>query len=148
MFFNINSLQLSEHEHESEIEIEASTQNSLDSDLISIDLNIDQFNIKRIKHNRNRQRINNGIYMGSLAFDIIWQDNSETREPLQNLIDKNTESINEFIIDIIEDYKKTAINYPTHNRCCIMCWHKVHDGDFMCNKHRLMYTFLYNNLNE
>ena len=123
-------------------DIGASSQNSLDFELSSIDLDTKQYNVRRIKHNRNRPRINYGVYMGSLAFDIIWEDNSETREPIQNLIDKENESINEFIQDIIEDYKQNAIKYPRNNRCCIMCWHKVHNGAFMCSNHMLMYTFL------
>lgn len=126
-------------------DIETSSQCSLDSDLTSIDLETQQTSImlvKRVKYNKNRPRINSGIYIGSLAFDIIWEDNSETREPIQNLIDKDSESVNEFILDIIEDYKQTAIKYPRNNRCCIMCWHKVYNGAFMCSNHTLMYSFL------
>ena len=92
------------NENDDNYEIEVSSQGSLDSELSSIDLDTKQYNVKRVKHNRNRPRINHGMYMGSLAFDIIWEDNSETREPIQNLIDKETESINEFVQDIIEDY--------------------------------------------
>lgn len=123
-------------------EIEISSQNSLDSELSSINLNSGEYIVKRVKHNRNRSRINIGLYSGSLAFDIIWEDNTETREPLQNLIDRENQNINESLIDIIEDYKQTAIKYPRNNRCCIMCWHKVYNGGFMCSKHNLMYTFL------
>lgn len=145
MDLNFNYSQENEHEIENDNlvnNVEASSQGSLDSELSSIDLDTQQYNVKRIKYNRNRSRINYGMYMGSLAFDIIWHDNSETREPIQNLIDKENESINEFVQDIIEDYKQTAIKYPSNNRCCIMCWHKVYNGSFMCSKHALMYTFL------
>lgn len=138
MDFNLSSSQENENNYN---EIEVSSQNSLDSELSSIDLDT-QHNVKRIKHTRNRPRINYGIYMGSLAFNIIWEDNSETREPIQNLIDKESESVNEFVQDIIEDYKQTAIKYPKNNRYCIMCWHKVYNGAFMCSKHKLMYNFL------
>lgn len=123
--------------------IEVSSQNSLNSDMSSVNLNDEEYIVKRIKHNRNKPRIYHGLYIGALAFDVIWEDNSVTREPLQNLINKENETVNEFIIDIIEDYKQTAINYPKNNRCCIMCWHKVYNGSFMCSKHTLMYTFLY-----
>ena len=139
MDFNLNLSQENENNYNV---IEVSSQNSLDSELSSIDLNTHQYIVKRVKHNRNRPRINYGMYMGSLAFDIIWEDNSETREPIQNLIDKENESVNEFVQDIIEDYKQTAIKYPRNNRCCIMCWHKVYNGAFMCSKHVLLYNFL------
>lgn len=132
MNLNLNSLS----------DIETSSQGSLESDLSSIDLDTQLNNIKRVKHNKNRPRINYGLYIGALAFDIIWEDNSETREPIQNLIHKESESVNEFILDIIEDYKQTAIKYPRNNRCCIMCLHKVHNGSFICSKHTLMYAFL------
>ena len=119
-------------------EIEVSSQYSLDSELTSIDLNIQQYNVKRIKHNRNRPRSNNG----SIVFDVIWEDDSETRESIQNLINKEDKIVNIFILDIIDDYKKTAIKYPRNNRCCIMCWNKVYNGAFICNYHMLMYAFL------
>ena len=116
-----------------------------DSDNDSIDFNRNQYYIKRVKHNRNRGRINNGIYIGALAFDILWCDNTNTREPIQNLIYKDTESVNEYIIDYINDYKIIAHEYPRKNRCCIMCFHKVHNGAFMCNKHNRIYSFLLDN---
>lgn len=120
------------------------SQGSLSSELslMTIDIDKNKFDVQRIRHNRNKPRISYGKYLGSLAFDIVWEDNSETREPLQNLIDIETESVNLFIIDFIEDYKKTAIKYPKNNRCCIMCHDKVFNGAFMCSKHRLMYSFL------
>ena len=142
MDLNISYLQEIQNDNYDNYDIEVSSQGSLGSDLSSIDLNSEKHEVKKVKHNRNRPRINSGIYIGSLAFDIIWEDNSETREPIQNLIDKDSESINEFILDIIKDYKQTAINYPMNNRCCIMCFHKVHNGAFMCSKHTLMYAFL------
>jgi hypothetical protein len=148
MDFNLSSSQENGNgngngnENDNNYEIEVSSQGSLNSELSSIDLDTKQYNVKRVKHNINRPRINYGMYMGSLAFDIIWEDNSETREPIQNLIDKESESINEFVQDIIEDYKQIAIKYPRNNRCCIMCWHKVYNGAFMCSKHMLMYNFL------
>lgn len=138
MDLNFNTLQ----ENEILNEIELSIHDSLDSELSSVDLNTQQYIVKRIKHNRNRPRINYGLYIGSLAFDIIWEDNSETREPIQNLIDKESETVNEFVQVIIEDYKETAIKYPRNNRCCIMCCNKVYNGSFMCSKHTLMYFFL------
>lgn len=116
--------------------------NSLGSDIDSIDLNSNQFSVQRVKHNRNRPRMNNGRHIGALAFDIVWEDDSVTREPIQNLIDKDSESVNEYIIDIINDYKKTARDYPRNYRFCLMCYHKVHNGDFICSKHTLMYPFL------
>lgn len=122
--------------------IDASSINSLESELSSIDLNEGQYNVLRIKHNRNRPRISHGKYLGALAFDIIWQDYSETREPIQNLIDKDSNSINEFIIDAISDYKETAIKYPSNNRCCIMCWQKATNGLFMCYEHNQIFNFL------
>ena len=115
---------------------------SLNSDVNSIDLNINQYKIKRIKYNRNRPRSNHNIYFGALAFDVIWNNNTVTREPIQNLIDKDNEIINEHLIDIIEDYKITAQRFPTNNRCCIMCYHKVYNGAFMCSKHNLIYSFI------
>jgi hypothetical protein len=142
MNLNYNSSQELENDNNIVFEPEISSQDSLGSQLSSIDLHTQQYNVRRIKYNRNRPRINYGMYIGSLAFDIIWEDNSETREPMQNLIDKENESINEFVIDIIEDYKQTAIKYPRNNRCCIMCWHKVYNGSFMCSKHMLIYNFL------
>jgi hypothetical protein len=141
---NLNENLLEETEYYDFNEVDQSSVCSLESELESIDLNTLQYNIKRIKNNKSRPRINHGFYIGSLAFDIVWQDDSETREPIQNLIDIQTESINEFIIDTIEDYKQTAINYPTNNRCCLMCWQKVHNGNFLCNKHKSMYYFLNN----
>lgn len=133
--YNIDNTEDIEH-------IDASSINSLESELSSIDLNEGQYNVLRIKHNRNRPRINNGKYLGALAFDIIWQDHSETREPIQNLIDKDNDSINEFIINIILDYKETAIKYPRNNRCCIMCWEKATNGLFMCYEHNQIFNFL------
>ena len=142
MNLNYNYSHELEYDNNTEYEPEISSQDSLDTELNSINLNMQQYNVRRVKYNRNRPRINYGMYIGSLAFDIIWEDNSETREPIQNLIDKENESINEFVIDIIEDYKQTAIKFPRNNRCCIMCWHKVYNGSFMCSKHTLMYNFL------
>lgn len=123
-------------------EIYSDSENSLGSDIDSIDLNRNQFSVQRVKHNRNRPRINYGRYVGALAFDIVWEDDTVSREPIQNLIDKDSGSVNEYIIDIINDYKKTARYYPRNYRFCLMCYHKVHNGDFMCSKHTLMYPFL------
>ena len=142
MNLNLSSLHEMANDNNHHNEIQSSSENSLDSQLSSIDLNTDQYNVKRIKYNRNRPRINYGLYIGSLAFDVIWEDNSETREPIQNLIEKENQRVNEFVQDIIEDYKQTAIKYPRNNRDCIMCWHKVYNGAFMCSKHTLMYSFL------
>lgn len=125
-----------------ENELDSDSENSIGSNIDSIDLNNNQFLVKRIIYNRNRPRINNGRYIGALAFDIQWNDDSITREPIQNLIDKDSESINEHIIDIIDDYKKTTRLFPRNNRLCIMCNHKVFNGDFICSKHSLIYTFL------
>lgn len=141
---NLNDNFLQENEYYDFNEVDQSSVCSLESELESIDLNTLQYNIKRIKNNRSRPRISHGLYIGSLAFDIVWQDDSETREPIQNLIDIPTESINELIINTIEDYKQTAINFPTNNRCCLMCWQKVYNGNFLCSKHKSMYYFLNN----
>lgn len=111
-----------------------SRQSSIDSDLESINLSN---NIKRIKNIRNRTRIYSGNYIGALAIDIIWEDNSETREPIQNLINSSFENINQCISELIEDYRQTAIKYPFNNRCCLMCWNKVYNGNILCNNHLL-----------
>ena len=116
------------------------SEDSLLSDIETIDLN-NSF-IKKIKHNRNRPRINTEPFLFALAFDIVWEDDSETREPIQNLINKDTYEVNEHIIDIINDYKKSAIKYPRINRCCIMCINKVNSGMFMCFEHIQEYNFL------
>ena len=113
---------------------------SLNSGLESIDLN--EHTVKRIKHNRNRPRINNGNYLGSLAFDVVWSDDTITREPINNLINKGTQEVNENLIEILNDYKLTAQTYPTNNRMCIMCFQKVMNGSFMCYEHRVQYPFL------
>ena len=110
--------------------------------LTTIDLNKNSFEVLRVKHNINRPRINYGKYIGALAFDIIWKDNTETREPIQHLIyqiHNGNFIINEFIEEIIQDYKETARKYPSNNRCCLFCYKKVFNGNFMCNKHKNKY---------
>ena len=124
-----------------EIEIETDISSIL-SDISSIDLNMNELNVKRIKNNRNRPRINYGIHLGALAFDILWEDDSESREPIQHLINIDNETINEYIINIIQDYKDTCKKFPTKNRCCIMCYDKVYNGSFICSKHSLQYNFM------
>jgi len=113
------------------------------SDIETVDLN-NSFIVKKIKHNRNRPRIYIEPFLYALAFDVVWEDNTETREPIQNLINNNTHEVNENIIDIIKDYKETAIKYPRINRCCIMCINKVNNGRFMCFEHAQEYNFLTN----
>jgi len=125
-----------------EMLFENDSDNSFDTDVESVYFNSNHFLIKRIKHNRNRPRINNGNNIGALSFYIIWEDNTETTEPIQNLIDKDNESVNEHILDIINDYKNTAREYPRNNRCCIMCFNKINNGMFMCYRHTKMYSFL------
>lgn len=117
------------------------SEQSIDSELSSIDLN-NYFNVKRIKHSRNRPRIINDMYYGSLAFDVVWEDDSETREPLQNFISNDLMTINECILEIIKDYKITAMKYPKNNRFCIMCYCKVNNGNILCLNHKLQYNFL------
>lgn len=117
------------------------SEQSLDSELSSIDLE-NFFTVKRIKHNRNRPRITNDMYHGSLAFDVVWEDDSETREPLQNFISNELGTINEDIMEIIKDYKRTAMKYPKNNRFCIMCYCKVNNGNILCNNHNVNYNFL------
>lgn len=112
------------------------------SELSDITLNSNEYIVERIRHNINRPRINYGEYIGALAFDIIWSDQTETREPIQNLINKQTQELNDFIIPIIDDYKNTARNYPNRNRSCIMCVHKAQRGLIMCKKHIDIYFFL------
>tara|TARA_B100001093_G_C26827351_1_gene1014636 strand:- start:40 stop:441 length:402 start_codon:yes stop_codon:yes gene_type:complete len=116
------------------------SDSSLNSSLESFNLN--ENTIKKIKHNRNRPRINYGNHFGSLAFDVVWTDDTITREPIQNLIYKETEEVNEHILDILNDYRLTAQKYPSNNRMCIMCFNKVHNGFIMCTKHRQKYNFL------
>lgn len=123
-------------------EIEQLSQCSSIDTLESIDLTHQTYIVKRIKYNRNRPRINTNKYLGALAFDVIWEDNSETREPIQNLINIETEYINEYINDILKDYIITAQKYPKNNRCCIMCYKKVYNGKFICKKHSSQYSFL------
>lgn len=117
-----------------------SNESDEESNVSTVDLN--QYFVKRIISNRTRPRIYNGYYYGALAFDIVWDDNTISREPIQNLINKETNEVNEHIIDIINDYKIKAQLYPRHNRMCIMCLKKVHNGAFMCNNHSLQYYFL------
>ena len=116
--------------------------NDYNSDDNSVELNKDSFVVKRIKANTNRPRINSGIYMGAFAFDVIWKDGTETREPIQNLICTETKTINEDIIDTIYDHIITARNFPFNNRRCMMCFHKVYNGATMCSKHSSIYYFL------
>lgn len=123
-------------------ELESSSQSSIVESLESIDLN-KKYMVKRIRHNRNRPRIHNcDKFGGALAFDVIWENCEETREPIQNLIDKEEETINEFVLEILDDYITTARNYPYRNRCCIMCKKRVYNGAFMCKKHVEQYSFL------
>jgi len=124
-------------------ELESSSQNSLSSTVSSIDLNDNRFNVKRIRYNCNRPRITHEEYLGAIAFDVIWEDNTETREPIQNLIDIENKTINDSIIDILHDYIKTARDFPSNNRCCIMCYNKVHNGSFMCHIHNKIFSFLH-----
>lgn len=123
-------------------ELESSSESSFRSSLVSINLNRDTYNIKRIRHNKNRPRINNDRYYGALAFDIIWEDDTETREPIQNLINSKNQLVNEHIIDILEDYVRTSRMYPNNNRCCIFCYNKAQNGRFMCSIHNQVYSFL------
>lgn len=120
------------------------SENSLLSDLSSINLNSDSITIKKIKHNRNRPRYNHEPFLFALAFDVVWNDDTETREPIQNLINKYTQEVNEYLLDIINDYKQTAINYPRNNRCCIMCINKSIHGMIICSEHLQEYNFLQN----
>ena len=139
MNLNNDSHNLDSEMVESEEQIDTDDE-SLNSSLESIDLN--EHTVKRIKNNRNKTRINYGEHIGSLAFDVVWSDETITREPIQNLINKHTEEVNEYLIDIIDDYKVTAQTYPTNNRMCIMCFTKVYNGAIMCSNHCLKYPFL------
>lgn len=136
---NINIQTLS---HQEINDIQSESELSEISELSVITLNGNEYIVERIKHNINRPRINYGEYIGALAFDIVWSDETETREPIQNLINKETQELNDFIIPIIDDYKNTARNYPNRNRCCIMCVHKAQRGIIMCRKHQSIYSFL------
>lgn len=118
------------------------SDNSLGSSLDSIELNIEHFEIKRIKNTKRPFRIIYGEHYGTLGFDIIWKDNTESRESILNLIDKEAELVNEHIIDILRDYKETAQHFPHNNRLCIMCYNKAHNGLIMCNHHNNIYNFL------
>ena len=120
----------------------SSSQESLYSNLSSIDLNSNQFIVKRIKFTRNIPRINNGEYIGSLAFDIIWEDDSESREPIQNLINFETQQVNYYLSEILSDFNKNAIKYPNYNRCCAMCYNKAQIGKILCNNHMSQFSFL------
>lgn len=134
-------------EQESNFDLELlsdTSENSLLSDLSSINLNSDSYTIKKIKHNRNRPRYNHEPFLFALAFDIVWNDYTETREPIQHLINKDTQQVNEHVLDIINDYKQTAIDYPRNNRCCIMCMNKSLHGRMMCYEHLQEYNFLQN----
>ena len=137
---NMEEIYYEENDSQENDDLENLDNISLSSSLESINLN-DNI-VKRIINNRNKPRINYGEYLGSLAFDILWNDDTITREPIQNLINKETEEVNEFIIDTINDYKITAQKYPTNNRMCIMCYNKVYNGAFMCSNHCLKYPFL------
>ena len=118
------------------------TSASFGSDINSIDLDNTRFLVKRIKYNRNNARMNYGLYIGALAFDVIWEDDTETREPIQNLICKETKSVNEHLINIINDYKNTARQFPSNSRCCLMCNNYVHHGQIICGYHFNDYSFL------
>ena len=141
---NVNENYDNDNDSDNQHYNELHSSSSISSQLTSITLDSDEFLVIKIKHNRNRPRINNGQYIGSLAFDVIWQDNTETREPLQNLINKDTKNINEHIIDIIDDYKQTARLYPYNNRCCLMCNNYVYNGNFLCGEHFKDYSFIRN----
>ncbi len=73
-------------------------------DNIEYDNNID--NIILITHDINNPRINYGIYMGALAFNVLWNDKIETREPIQHLIN-NKNKLNEKLKDALNNNKKT-----------------------------------------
>ena len=134
-----------EREPNLDLELMSDTsENSLLSDLSSINLNSDSYTIKKIKHNRNRPRYNHEPFLFALAFDVVWNDDTETREPIQNLINKYTQEVNEHVLDIINDYKQTAIDYPRNNRCCIMCINKSIHGMIFCAEHLSEYNFVQN----
>ena len=76
---------------------------------------INELKVKYIRHNRSKPRFNGFLKnkdnlddwdhfcyenncIGSLAFDVIWEDNSESREPLQSFITYNSIS-NEYYIN-------------------------------------------------
>ena len=122
------------------MEIDTSSEIS-NTDMETIDLNNSEHIVECIKHNRNRPRSNVLPYIGSMAFDIVWQDGTESREPLQNLIDTNSKIINYHVIEFINDYKNTAIKYPTVNRNCLFCYEKVFNGRIICNNHHI-YSFI------
>jgi hypothetical protein len=126
-------------------ELESSSQCSSIDTFESIDLNNNNnfYNIYRIKHNRSRTRIHNcDKFGGALAFDIIWETGEETKEPLQNLINRSEQKVNTFILEILNDYITTARKYPHRKRSCIMCKKRVYNGAFMCKKHTKQYSFL------
>jgi hypothetical protein len=125
-----------------ELILYSSSQESIHSDISSINLNSNEFLVKRIKFSRNIPRINNGINIGSLAFDIIWEDDSESREPIQNLINFETQQVNYYLCEILSDFNKNAIKYPNYNRCCIMCYNKAEIGKILCNNHMSQFNFL------
>ena len=125
-----------------QLDVLSDSDDSLDSSLDSIELNIEHFEIKRIKNTKRPFRITYGEHYGTLGFHIIWKDNTESRESILNLIDKEAELVNEHIIDILRDYKETAQHFPHNNRLCIMCYNKAHNGLIMCNHHNNIYNFL------
>ena len=129
-------------------ELESSSQCSSNDTLESIDLiNNNNNNIYRIKHNRNRSRIkysdkHGNKFSEALAFDVIWETGEETREPIQNLINYNEQKVNEFVLEILDDYIITARKYPHRKRSCIMCKRRVYNGALICKKHSGKYSFL------
>jgi hypothetical protein len=122
---------------------------SICSSVDSIDLEINQYKIISIKHNRNRPRyvgssnlLNQEQYFGALAFDVVWENGNEKRLPLNYFINDTLETLNNSVIkEIMIDYIKIARKYPKNNRCCFLCYNKVYNGNILCGIH-----YTYNNI--
>ena len=103
----------------------------------------EECNVQQIIAKRGSKR-----YIG-LYFRVKWEhDDNNTWEPVCNFICLKTKTINGMMLEILKDYRDTAMIFPHLKRRCITCNRSV-SGDRIfckskkCNRYKtVVYFFL------
>ena len=68
-----------------------------------------------------------------LYFRVKWTDDDEnTWEPISNFFCLKTKTINSMMLEILKDYRDTAMCFPMLKRKCITCNRSVSDTRIFC----------------
>lgn len=88
---------------------------------------MDEYTVEQIIAKRGSKRFK-GLY-----FRVKWLNCKEnTWEPVCNFICLKTKTINNIMLEILKDYKETAIYFPLLKRKCITCNRRVSKNEIFC----------------